>query len=354
MTGRGVDQLLPHPSRPDIYEEVFSSAIEYVALAEQQHGPLPRAVAPDYVWGDALEQLRVERPHVRIVNLETSVTTSERAEPKGINYRMHPSNVSVLTAAGIDCCVLANNHVLDWGVAGLVETLDTLGNSKIHSAGAGRRLVDAEAPAILDVGVDARVLVFGLGSIDSGIPRSWSAEATAPGVCLLRDFSSASAADVARVVERTKRPGDVAVASIHWGVNWGYDVPMSHQRFARMLIERASIDVVHGHSSHHPRAIEICDGHPVVYGCGDFLNDYEGISGYTQFRGDLALMYFVTIDSQSGKFRRLEMVPLQVHRFRLRTALDADRAWLRDTLDRECARFGHRVDARDGKLVLVP
>ena len=110
----------------------------YVALAEQANGPIPRRVDPAYIWGDALAELEREAPRARIVNLETAVTTSSERAPKGINYRMNPANAACLAAARLDCCVLANNHVLDWGPAGLLETLDTLHALGSRTAGAGR------------------------------------------------------------------------------------------------------------------------------------------------------------------------------------------------------------------------
>src|SRR5262245_35993372 len=148
MTGRGVDQILPRSCPPRLYEPFVSSAIDYVTLAERAHGPIPRPVDHAYVWGDALAICDEERPDARIINLETAVTTSEDAAPKGINYRMHPGNVPLLSAAGIDCCTLANNHVLDWGEAGLLETLDVLERAGIRTAGAGRDEATAQAPAI--------------------------------------------------------------------------------------------------------------------------------------------------------------------------------------------------------------
>ncbi len=118
MFGRGIDQILPHPGDPRLYEVSIRDARDYVALAERAHGPIPRRVDEAYVWGDALAALRATPPHARIVNLETSITTSENFSPKGINYRMNPTNIGCLAAASVDCCVLANNHVLDWGEAG--------------------------------------------------------------------------------------------------------------------------------------------------------------------------------------------------------------------------------------------
>lgn len=352
MTGRGVDQVMPQSCPPHLYERYITSALDYVELAERANGPIPRPVAPAYVWGDALAALERERPDARIINLETSITTSELAEPKGINYRMHPANVPVLAAARIDCCVLANNHVLDWGESGLLETLDVLERAGIRVAGGGRDLAAAEAPAVLDVGGVGRVLVFAFGAADSGITPDWRAGTARPGVHLLPDLSEATADRTARLVDATKRRGDIAVASIHWGPNWGFDIPRAHRRFAHALIDRARIDVVHGHSSHHPMAIEMHRGRPIFYGCGDFLDDYEGISGYEAFRDDLVLMYFPTIDAGTGELERLTMTPLQIHNFRLRYPSAADRRWLRDTLDRECRRFGHCVTLRDDALVL--
>lgn len=352
MTGRGIDQVLSHPCPPCLYEPAATSALDYVALAEEANGPIPRPVNDAYIWGEALEVLDAMRPDARIINLETSVTTSEDAEPKGINYRMHPGNVPVLTTAKIGCCVLANNHVRDWGKGGLLETLEILGHAGIAVAGAGRDLREALAPARLEVPGKGQVLVFAFGATDSGIPRSWAAGDAQPGVCLLSDFSDRTVEEVARHVQAVRRPGDLSIASIHWGGNWGYDIPGTHQRFAHALVDRAGIDLVHGHSSHHPKAMEVYHGRPILYGCGDFLNDYEGIGGYEEFRNDLSVMYFPTLDVQTGELIRLEMVPMQIRHFRLGRVSSTDSAWLRDTLDRECRRFGHRVTRGDNRLVL--
>ena len=138
MLGRGIDQVLQWPCNPTLHEDYVSSAHEYVALAERAHGSIPRGMPGSYVWGAALDTLAQTPVDLRIVNLETSITRSESYEPKGINYRISPENVECLRAAHIDCCVLANNHVLDWGEPGLRETLSTLQLFGVKSAGAGR------------------------------------------------------------------------------------------------------------------------------------------------------------------------------------------------------------------------
>jgi poly-gamma-glutamate capsule biosynthesis protein CapA/YwtB (metallophosphatase superfamily) len=176
MTGRGVDQVLPHPGDPRIQEPHVRSAERYVQLAEQASGRIPRPVAFSYIWGDALQELASRRPDARIVNFETTITRSDDyRKGKDIHYRMHPDNVPCITAASIDCCVLANNHALDYRDAGLLETLDSLKMAGVRIAGAGRNLAEARAPAVIEVPGKGRVIVFGFGTETSGILPSWAA-----------------------------------------------------------------------------------------------------------------------------------------------------------------------------------
>ncbi len=165
-----------------------------------------------------------------------------------------------------------------------------------------------------------------------------------------REFPSGSFArnrrrnyQINRAANPSGRPGDFFV---HWGGNWGYDVPEEQIRFARKLIDSGAVDVVHGHSSHHVRPLEVYRGKLILYGAGDFLNDYEGIEGNEGYRDDLTLMYFPTFDLRTGRLVRLRMVPLQIFRFSLRRASVADATWLSNNLNRESSQFGTRVRSR--------
>lgn len=354
MTGRGIDQVLPHPSSPEIHEPYMTSARGYVRLAEELNGTIPAPVAFDYIWGDALPELERVSPHLRIINLETAVTRSDSYWPhKGINYRMHPGNIPCIEAAGVDACVLANNHVIDWGFTGLMETLDTLAAASIKSAGAGADLETASAPVLFDLGSGRRVILLALAHTSSGVPPQWQAAPGRAGVYLVDSLSDSAVARIAERVRAVKQRGDLVVATIHWGGNWGYAIPREQQRFAHGLIDHAAVDVVHGHSSHHPRAIEVYHERPILYGCGDFLNDYEGIRGHDEFRGDLVLMYFVTLEPRSGSLLRLHMTPLQIRKFQLQQPGKSDRQWLAHTMARECRRFGTDVKSVEaGRLEL--
>ncbi|MDT8388105.1 MAG: CapA family protein [Thiogranum sp.] len=353
MTGRGIDQILPNAGAPELHEAYVSNALTYVELAERTNGPIPRPVNFEYIWGDALAGLKRVAPDVRIINLETAVTRGDDWAPKGINYRMHPANIPAITAAQIDCCALANNHVLDWGEAGLEETLDTLHAAGVRTAGAGRKLDEALAPAMLTVAGKGRVLVFAFGCESSGIPREWAAQSDRPGIALLDDLSDSTVLRIAERVRALKRPCDVVVVSIHWGGNWSYAIPAEQIRFAHGLIEQAAVDVVHGHSSHHVKGIEVHLERPILYGCGDLLSDYEGITDHTDYRDDLGLVYFVTVQAHSGCLQRFEMTPTRLRRFRINRASPAEAHWLWKLLRRESAALGVQAVLRpDGQLQL--
>ena len=186
------------------------------------------------------------------------------------------------------------------------------------------------------------------------MPFSWRARDEPAGVFRVDDFSQSTLEDVRNLVGSYKRSTDIAVASVHWGGNWGYEIPQSHVRFAHGLVEEAGIDLVHGHSSHHVKAFDIHRGKLILYGCGDLLTDYEGISGHEEYRGEVGLMYFPRLDSESGQLTGLEMVPTRVRRFQLTRASSADVRWLVDVLNRVGARFDVEVEQTDsGRLAVV-
>lgn len=344
MLGRGVDQVLAHPGDPTLREDFIHDARQYVELAEQTSGPIPRPVADDWPWGEALEEITRSRPAVLVVNLETAVTRgADFAVGKAIHYRMTPENLSCLQAVEPDVVVLANNHVLDFGRSGLVDSLHALSEAGLTTAGAGCDLDSATAPALVTGAGHRPVAVLGYGDPSSGIRVHWAARDDRPGVALLPDLSDRTAATVAARVEAVKEAGWIVVVSVHWGSNWGYGVPADQVRFAHRVVE-AGADVVHGHSSHHPRPVEVYAGRAILYGCGDFIDDYEGIRGHEEYRNDLRLLYRLTLD-RSGALLAAELVPFRSRRLRLERPPADDVRWLSALLDQ--VSHGRGVRARD-------
>ncbi|SCL28374.1 poly-gamma-glutamate synthesis protein (capsule biosynthesis protein) [Micromonospora pallida] len=355
MTGRGVDAILPTPGPPELRERAVRDARDYVDLAQAANGPIPRPAPPAWPWGEALDLLDDVRPDVRVVNLETAVTgRGTHAPAKAIHYRMHPGNLACLTAARLDVCALANNHVLDFGPVGLTDTLDALAGAAIATAGAGRDAASAGGPTRVPLGQDRDLLVWSVAAPSSGVPSSWAATAGTPGVAYLPEVSAASADALAGRIAAVAGPGDRVLVSVHWGTNWGYDVPPEHVDFAHRLVD-AGVDVVHGHSSHHPRPVEVYRDRLVLYGCGDLIDDYEGIAGQEEYRPHLRLLWLPTLDAATGVLRRLRAAPMRMRRMRLARAAPDETRWLAELLDGFGPPFapGFAV-ASDGLLTLRP
>lgn len=355
MLGRGVDQILPHPCDPELRERQVDDARHYVRLAELVSGPIAQPASFSWPWGDALEVLDHAAPEARVINLETSVTRSGDFSPaKAVHYRMNPDNLPSIVVARPDACALANNHALDFGHTGLRETLDLLAGSGLRAVGAGRDAAEARKPAVVPVRGGGRIVIFSCGAASSGIPYGWAATGARGGVEFLPSLSDAVADDLISRVREVKGPGDVVVVSIHWGSNWGYHVHHDEVRFARRLIE-GGVDLIHGHSSHHPRPVEVYRGKLALYGCGDFIDDYEGIGGYEEFRDDLRLLCLASVVQDSGRLDALRMVPMQASKMRLRHASTGDSEWLRRVLETTSSRFVTQVRRLpDGAIVVRP
>jgi poly-gamma-glutamate synthesis protein (capsule biosynthesis protein) len=355
MLGRGIDQILPYPGNPAIYvsQSGITDANVYVRAAEHRHGAIPASRAFDYVWGEALSIFASFAPDLRLINLETAITTQGMPWPnKWIHYRMNPRNVAVLVHADVDFCSLANNHVMDWGYVGLAETVNTLGTAGIAHAGMGGNRASAALPAILPVRGKGRAIVVSFAMPSGHMPSRWAADAERPGVNLI-EANDRGLDAVKQSVTDVKRPGDVLIASVHAGNNYGYEIEPAERDLFLRLIDEAGFDLIHCHSSHHVKAIELHNGRPILYGTGDIINDYEGLpvrperAAYLPSVGTIVFADFSPADrSCAGLF----LCPTRLRRMRVERVDAGDAQKLAAILSRESAHFGTRIENRDGLL----
>lgn len=227
-----------------------------------------RTAAPASVWGDTLPVLA--GADLRIANLECVLARGGTPWPgKVFHFRSAPQNVACLTAAGIDAVSLANNHTLDYGPEALLESVAALDAAGIRHAGAGADDDAAWSPAVVRAGG----LDVGLVAFTDNTP-DWAAAPRSPGVAYAPVDAAHPLGRRLREVVRATRPAvDVLIVSAHWGGNWGAEVPAEHRALAHALVEDGA-DLVFGHSPHIVRGIEVYRGRPVIYGAGDFIDDY--------------------------------------------------------------------------------
>jgi poly-gamma-glutamate capsule biosynthesis protein CapA/YwtB (metallophosphatase superfamily) len=370
MLGRLVDQLLPtHVDSPEEHRHAQSLLHVY-----DTNGELASALARDpaaYPWGTLLPFFDHSRADLRVVNLETSATTSSRKWPrKAFNYRMHPANVTVLTRANVDYTSLANNHVLDFQAEGMRDTCEALDRAHIAHSGCGANSEQSMRPAIVHTSGGLKVGWFSF----SDHPTSWAATTSQPGINFV-DTEHLTDSTIDRVCGairewRARELFDFTGVSVHWGPNYEWAPSANICRLAHALIDQAGVDVIHGTSSHHIQGVEEYRSKLILYGCGDFIDDYAVDDEY---RNDLSLLYLAEFarhqattvepetverkteasDSESvgSGFRltSLEFVPSACRVCRIHTPSLAEHRWLRERLATLSQPFGAKIeDAEHG------
>ncbi|HLL85017.1 MAG TPA: CapA family protein [Longimicrobium sp.] len=306
---------------------------------------LRAARSPEEPWGDVLPLLL--EADARVANLECALTTTRRPwmrSRKLFHFRADPGRaVAVLKAARLDACSLANNHVLDFEEAGLLDTLRHLDAAGIAHAGAGRNLGEASAPAVLPGPVPVALV-----SLTDNEP-SFRAGETTPGtfflpISLEREPLRALEAALGRAREVAR----VVVLSAHWGPNLVEQPSALHQAFAKAAIDRGA-DVFFGHSAHLFQGVELYRGKPILYDCGDFLDDHA-VDG--ELRNDWSFLFRVSFEGRA--FARLEMVPVALGHAHVNLAQGAARSAIVARMRGLSRDLGAEPRVNEGRLVLEP
>jgi poly-gamma-glutamate synthesis protein (capsule biosynthesis protein) len=328
MTGRTIDQMFQTHNSEKFCQAHNVPIKQYRAWSKLKYGEEFSPVQHDYIWGTAIDFINHANVDFRLANLEMAITNSDDCFPKEVNFRMHPANIGCLSAINLDCCVLANNHSLDFGLEGLIDTVNTLSAEGIGYAGAGLDNKSSTKPYIHYLTNGVRIVVHSWGVKDSHIPSEWESTESTFGINYLNDYSEKNITRLINIINTFRQNNDITILSIHWGRNWVQKIPHDHRRVARLLINEAGVDILHGHSSHHPIGIEQYKGKLILYGCGDLINDLEGHPKYQLFRPNLGLLYFVDLDIKTKQLLKLNIVPIQRRRFRLEKPSDDDFTWI--------------------------
>jgi poly-gamma-glutamate capsule biosynthesis protein CapA/YwtB (metallophosphatase superfamily) len=276
---------------------------------------------PEYPWGDVLPILH--SADAVVLNLECVI--SDLGEPwpgKTFVFRSDLKNVETLERAHVKAVSLANNHALDFGSEALEECLASLARHRIRFAGAGTSLESARQPAIFAVGSLTAALV----AFTDNEPH-WEAKGAAPGLFHVPvDPTDRRFEILLDIVREVAAEADLVIASAHWGPNWGEEPLPSHVDAARRLVQ-AGTDVVFGHSAHVFRGVEIYGTKPVLYSCGNFVDDYavDDVE-----RNDHSFVF--ALDFEPTRLERLLLVPTVIRNMQARLAKGVERLEIIDKM----------------------
>jgi len=325
--------------------ETATAEIAFVGdlmLARKVSDAVVAGRAPAVFWGDVRPRLLAA--DAVIGNLECALTTRpERHKLKAYYFRADPRSADILTAGNIRCVALANNHVLDGGPGGLLDTLENLDRADIRHAGAGENLAAALEPAVFRAGR----LTIGVASLTNTL-KAFRALPEHPGTAFLRIRADTRTTNLlgSLVATMNARGADLRVLSVHWGPNFRPWPPLQYRAFARQAID-AGFDIIHGHSAHVLQAVESCRGGLILYDTGNFLDDYWVMPG---FRMDRSFLFLVTVER--GSRPRLRLFPVSVGRGVVNYADARESEAIRRGMTRRCRSYA--VDfATDGDALCV-
>lgn len=305
-------------------------------------------------------------------NLENALSTrGELMKGKATKHRGHPSLVAGLVDAGFDAVGIANNHLLDFGVPSLEETMLTLRRARIPFTGAGMDLEDAGAPVVLERGG----LRVGLLAYSSVLPQGHAAGADEPGVNPLRVRTSytplrnldeypasepvihswAVAEDLARMKEevaRLKTEVDLVFVYQHWGASMRHEVHEHQREIGHAAIDAGACAVFGGHQ-HVLSAIEFHNGRPIVHCSGNLIFDEV-----EPFFTEATLQSFLlggSLDEEG--LSDLHLIPCRCGVGGAPKALSPKRGEGRvivDMMQKFSASYGTDISVRDGEVAVSP
>ncbi len=301
---------------------------------------------PRSVWGDVLPVVRAA--DLFLLNLECALTREDTpwrdGEEKAFYFRADPSAVAALTEARVAFASVANNHVLDFGERGLVETLETLDGAGIAHAGAGRDEGEAGASAVLTAaGTRIAVVCFG------DHPEAWSAGPRRAGINYTPVSPEARTfARVARSLEAARGVADLVVLSIHWGPNMRAFPTAVFRDFAHMAMD-AGADAFWGHSAHVVQGIELHRRGPILYDTGDLIDDY---AVDPELRNDLSALFLLRVADH--RVVDVELLPVTIRDRRAMVARGADRDWFVRALSERTAPLGTGLESAGAHVRVRP
>ena len=217
----------------------------------------------DYPWKEVQEYLRAS--DLAIGNLETSITDRNiKWEGKKYNFKAPSRVLKGLKDSGIEVVTIANNHVLDYGHDGLIDTMKNLDKYDIKYAGAGKNKKEAVKGVILEKkGVKVGILSFSRVIPD----MKWYAKDNRAGIVSAYD---PYVNEMLECIKEMKKEADIVILSIHWGVERSTSPRKEEIAVAKKAIDSGA-DIVMGHHPHVLQGIEIYKGKPIFYSLGNFV-----------------------------------------------------------------------------------
>lgn len=262
------------------------------------------------IYGKDLLEKYLEGSDLLVGNLETTITNTNDKYPKTFNYRIKEENMEYVKLNDNQFMCIANNHILDYREQGMYDTINNLGKMGIKYSGAGKNIQDAMKYATFNI-KDKKIGILGCADHYD----YWAAGVDRAGIFFVNynDYS-----ELEKYVKSIKQNVDLLILSIHWGPNYQKGIETIYRKFARVML-KAGVDIIHGHSSHHVKCIRYNGKKMIMYGLGDFIDDY---AVDPEYRNDLGMVVKVIV-GQNNKLN-VSIIPTQIEDRKVEIIVDKD------------------------------
>ena len=283
------------------------------------------------------------------------------------HLRSAPDNVRALESAGFNAMVLANNHNMDYGPEGLLQTIEILDKKNIAHAGGGRNLEEAHRPAILERN-GTRVAILSYTSIFP--PAGYAAEPDKAGVATIKVSTSYQAPENSQYqpgfpplitttpdpleeermiddVRQAKQQADIVLVAFHWGVSYGYGRVVGYQKELGRAAIDAGADLIMGAHPHALMAMEMYKGRLICYCMGNFVMD--GFSS-SHFGSDTMIL---KCHVQNTQIRKYSFIPARISdQWQPRILARDEGVEVMKKVEFMSAEFGTIFKMEDGEIVI--
>lgn len=220
--------------------------------------------------------------------------TGEVFPQKTYTFQVRPDLVNVLTAGKINLVSLANNHIMDFGVESLVETMDLLKEHNISFAGAGLNITQARKPALLEINGE-RVAFL---SYSLTFPEEFWATDSSAGTC----FPSHNF--VYEDIKKLKDGNDLVIISCHWSSEL-LDRPKPYQIELAHKMINAGADIILGHHPHVVQGVEYYKNRVIAYSLGNFI--------FGSYSKTATVSMILKINWSEGRINTCKIIPINVY-----------------------------------------
>jgi len=290
-----------------------------------------------FPWGNVLPLM--QQTSMNIINLETALTHSNKKAIKTFDFKSTPDKIHSLILANTTFASLANNHILDFGIEGMQETIKTMDQAGIKHAGAGNNHAEASAPLV----VTKNNIRLGILSLTDNEP-GWKAH-DGPGINYINLYDHNDKRHVLNDIADLSKKTDFVIVSIHWGPNMQEKPSAEFIQFAHDMIDHGA-HIIHGHSAHILQGIECYRHGLILYDTGDFVDDYVVDP---ELRNDLSAFFKVRIN-KSGIIN-LTLVPVRISFCQVNLAREEDYTWVMHRIKSQSSEFNTQI-GQDGTITL--